>query len=286
MTSEQRPCEACGETGLVPLYVVRGYAIDRCRRCGLRRVAKPPPPEVLGSLYGEEFFRAGHKFGASSDNSRGARKNAARRLAMIRDTPGALLDVGCATGDFLVQARLLGWRVAGVEWSSYAADVARGRGLEVSNASFLDAPFPEASFDVITLWDYIEHVAEPGAHLLRANALLKPGGRLLLSTGDTASPFATMSGRRWHLLIPPKHLFYFDRVNIRLLLERNNFIVESIRWLGKHVNLSFLANKGADLFPSRLTRSAARVTNRSGLGALDLYFNLRDIMTVGAIRRS
>lgn len=281
MSVGERPCEACGALELARAYAVRGHEVVRCRRCGLLFVADPPPPAALASLYGEQFFGAGRKF--AGDGGGGARRNARRRLAAIRRPPGTLLDVGCATGDFLLEARDAGWRAAGVEWSLAAAGVAERRGLEVHASSFLETAFGEASFDVVTMWDYIEHVPDPARHLERARRLLRPGGLLVLSTGDTASFFARLCGRRWHLMIPPKHLYFFDRTNVRLLLERADFAVESVRWPGKLVNLGFLAAKGVDLFPSAATRLLARAVERSGLGRLDLYVNLRDIMTVCAL---
>lgn len=281
-TTGQPPCEACGGDTIEPAFRLRGCHLARCMECGLLFVSDAPPPENLSKLYGEEFFRFGHKFGRLEQPLPGALRNAASRLRWLNRPPGMLLDVGCATGDFLVCARDAGWRVAGVEWSPFAAKEARRRGLDVQNAPFLSASFALQTFDVVTLWDYIEHVPNPLAHLERAHSLLKPGGCLMLSTGDTASLVARLSGRRWHLMIPPKHLFFFSRDNLRRILERSGFRVTWIRWPGKYVNLGFVVDKAASLFPSPITRAVARTFDRSGLGRMDLYMNLRDIMTTAA----
>lgn len=278
-------CEACGGREVSVAYRRHGHSIARCSQCGLLFVADPPSGEALAALYEPSFFQTGHKFASGPGGSSGARRNAARRLRAIDRPAGTLLDVGCATGDFLLEARRQGWKVAGVEWSRYAAEEARRRGLDVQNASFPEAQFSGERFDVITFWDYIEHVAEPSRHLLHAHSLLRPGGLLILSTGDTASLFAWLSGRHWHLMIPPKHLFFFSRSNIRAMLERTGFDVEWIRWPGKHVNLGFLADKAGKIFPSPATRLLARLAEKTGIGRFDAYINLRDIMTVGAVRQ-
>ena len=81
-------------------------------------------------------------------------------------------------------------------------------GLDTATIS---AALPEARFDIVTLWDVIEHVPDPVPLLAEAARVLRPGGRLVLTTGDWGSAYARRQGAQWHLVAPPWHLTLFDR---------------------------------------------------------------------------
>jgi 2-polyprenyl-3-methyl-5-hydroxy-6-metoxy-1,4-benzoquinol methylase len=130
-----------------------------------------------------------------------------------------LLDLGCGTGVFLDEARSAGFDVEGVEVSAYAADQARARGLVVHGAPLDTIDFASADFDVVTLWDVIEHVPDPMATLEQAAAALRRGGVLALSTGDVTSLCARLSGAHWHLFTLPEHLCFFSPRALRSMLR-------------------------------------------------------------------
>src|SRR5439155_6595773 len=110
---------------------------------------------------------------------------------------GRLLDVGCALGDFLMEAKDAGWDVEGVEISHYAAQRARARGLRVTAGRLEELDLPAASFDVITLYDAIEHLTDPVATLAAVHRLLVPGGLLHLVTPYVGRVQARLLGRHW-----------------------------------------------------------------------------------------
>ncbi len=83
--------------------------------------------------------------------------------------------------------------------------------MPVYTGTLQDARLPGDHFDVITLWDVIEHVPEPVPLLAEAARVLKPGGRLVLTTGDWGSAYAREKGANWHLMTPPWHLTMFSR---------------------------------------------------------------------------
>jgi 2-polyprenyl-3-methyl-5-hydroxy-6-metoxy-1,4-benzoquinol methylase len=102
--------------------------------------------------------------------------------------PGKLLDVGCATGSFLSLAKGNGWECRGVEVSSFAAAQARERtGCEVFCGQFAHAPFADGMFDVVTMWDLLEHLPDPVTALRKAGTLLKANGLLLVNTPNEDS---------------------------------------------------------------------------------------------------
>ena len=282
-----RRCHCCGETSrLTPRFVKHGHRVIHCETCGLDYVDRLPDDAELSAIYGRAFFDVGKKF--SGERTGAGLLNARDRVDMILRLPEVgrahWLDVGCATGDFLTCAAAAADTVSGVELSSYAAEQARARGLDVAAADFLDATPPDGSCDVVSMWDYIEHVRDPVANLDRAFQALVPGGYVALSTGDVSSLSARLTGRFWHLMIPPRHLYFFTPETLTRMLAAAGFGTVTITRPGKRVPLDFALWKATSLIVSRLAPVVLRTSGRLGLGRVAPSVNLLDIMTVFARR--
>jgi 2-polyprenyl-3-methyl-5-hydroxy-6-metoxy-1,4-benzoquinol methylase len=144
--------------------------------------------------------------------------------------PGRLLDVGCAMGYFLDTARNDGWDVTGVEISDYASSYARDElKLNVFNGELerliQDEKIGIHTFDVVTLWDTLEHVCDPKSLLRAAYSVLKEDGMLFLSTLNIDSLTARQQRNQWHYFRPPKHLFYFSEKTLKRYLAEAGFEV-------------------------------------------------------------
>ncbi len=170
----------------------------------------------------------------------------------------------------------------GVELSPIATAQAHRRGNDVTTGDFLDVDVPTGKFDLVSMWDYVEHVPDPAASLRKALGLLKPGGYLALSTGDVDSRMARASGRFWHLMIPPKHLYSFSPGTITRLLAAAGFEAIEIHRPGKRVPLDFALWKLTSLAAPGLGRGVLRACVALGLGRIAPRINLGDIMTVYA----
>jgi 2-polyprenyl-3-methyl-5-hydroxy-6-metoxy-1,4-benzoquinol methylase len=212
-----------------------GYHIVRCIECSLTYVAEEVEQEQLHEYYGEAYYTGAQAKGyADYIGDRDSRKRHFRSLipAIKRhlnvDSP-RVLDVGCAAGFFLEVAREEGWEAQGIELSAFAAEYARSRlGLQVFTGTLAEAALPAGSFDLITFWDVIEHVPDPLAVLSEARRVLRPNGLVAVSTGDISGATALVYGRRWRLLAPPGHLFYFSRRTLFALLRHLGF--EVLQW--------------------------------------------------------
>ena len=95
------------------------------------------------------------------------------------------LDVGCAMGFYVRRLASLGWDAHGVDISEYAVGEGQKRGianLRVAPADTL--PFPDATFDYVTVIDVIEHIEAPGAHRMvdEVHRVLKDGGLAFVAT--------------------------------------------------------------------------------------------------------
>jgi SAM-dependent methyltransferase len=142
-------------------------------------------------------------------------------LAQLRrhHPPGRLLDVGCATGDFLAAARDDGQQGEGIELSDWSSRIARARGLRV-HQEYLEAfaATHPGEFDFVTLWGVIEHFANPRAEIRHIADLLKPGGILALWTGDVDSVTSRLLKRKWWYW-QGQHIQYFSRRSLTKLVE-------------------------------------------------------------------
>jgi len=137
-------------------------------------------------------------------------------VRFLAAAPGnKLLDVGCGSGDWLVSMRGLGWDVTGIDFDERAVRTGAQQGLPVKCGALEQQAFPNESFDAITLHHVIEHVPDPIRTLRECARILRPGGRLVLSTPNASSLGHRIFKRDWRGLEPPRHLHVFSSNSIR-----------------------------------------------------------------------
>jgi len=160
----------------------------------------------------------------------------ARRLSELEQHTnhrGRLLDFGCAFGLFLKVAVDAGWEAIGYERSAWAADYGRRHyGVTIQSGDGDREAFDPCSFDIVTMWDVLEHLEDPRAVVRSVASWLKPGGVLALNTIDNGSVGARLAGEHWRHIAPPHHLQYFTRASLTGLLRDNGFRVISRRSQG------------------------------------------------------
>ena len=218
MSAAAIDCNLCGAHDSTLLTTKDGFQVRRCRRCSLVFVGNPPDQTFLSRHYS---FDAGYhdelKTNPASVEFHEA--EARRNLALLTRyrQGGTLLDIGCSTGLFLAKARAAGWVVRGNEYSADSAQVARtAHGLDVVSGALQPGSFAAASFDVVTLWDVLEHVPDPQSTLRLAASLLKPAGLLVVKTPNVDGLYPRWSLKAlpyvgfWGHPEPPGHLFQFS----------------------------------------------------------------------------
>jgi len=237
---ENTACNLCGRNDAGPFRQGRDWQLGgsetfyhvRCRHCGLIYLNPRPTRDTMDRYYPsdyEPFVRS-----AENQGSRFARWNYARyldrrcRLISRRRPPGRLLDVGCASGDFMARLREHGWHVQGVEPNAAAVEAARRQhGLDVFQGELGQACFPSSYFDVVTLWDVLEHVHDPSAELAEIHRLLRSGGLLVIEMPNPHSLDAALFGRYWIGLDMPRHLYVFPQRPLAEMLGRCGFRILS-----------------------------------------------------------
>jgi SAM-dependent methyltransferase len=290
-------CNICGTSvlGTVDLRFQKDdYDILRCSSCGTLFRAELPDPAELREIYGPAYFSdsagATHGQGYADylSEEENHRANAVPRLKLIErhQPPGRLLDVGCAAGFFMDEGRQRGWRVEGVELSpEMAGHASEALRLHVHALPFQELEVPPGELDAITMWDYIEHSTDPRGDLERSGELLRPGGVLAVSTGDAGSVVARLSGRRWHLLTPRHHNFFFTRGSLEQAFRTAGFDVLRVEYASSLYSVHYLAHKLQTLTNLRVIASLSRTLRSSRFGSRAVPVNLRDIVTVVGRRR-
>lgn len=136
---------------------------------------------------------------------------------------GRLLDIGCATGDFLSVARDFGYNVEGLELSKWSSEIVGRKGIKVHRKLLksLSQRLPKR-YDIITMWGVIEHFQNPFDEMIYINKLLKPGGILGIWTGDANGIVSRILGRRWWYW-QGQHIQYFTNNSLNLLGNTTGF---------------------------------------------------------------
>jgi SAM-dependent methyltransferase len=283
---QRAACPVCPAGSGSPWLLKDGHPILRCDSCGSGFLPQHAVPRDLEDLYSEEYFHGERPTGYPSylaDAGLLAR-NFRKRVAWIESLhpPGRLLEIGAAYGLFLQQARARGWNAMGVEMAAdCAAAASQLAGVPVVAGDFLAASLP-SGFDVIAMFDVIEHMRDPIACIERARSLLAPDGLLVIETGDIASPWARLLGARWYFLDPPQHLVYFSAASLEHAIRRCGFAgAVRIRRLGRWVSLANIAFKLTRQAPgTRAADALAALARRRLPGAV--YLNFGDGMLVAA----
>lgn len=141
------------------------------------------------------------------------------KYGYMDDMPsGALLDIGCGSGDFAARMQSRGWSVRGLDVDPHAATAAtRNHGFRVDVGELEQLAYPDGYFDAVSGRHVLEHLRDPKAFLLECWRILKPGGRLILVTPNMASFGHEIYREHWQGLEPPRHLFLFATHTLRSL---------------------------------------------------------------------
>ncbi len=143
--------------------------------------------------------------------------------------PGRLLDVGTASGAFLKVAKDHDWQIAGCEPNRWLTDWCQKQyDITVFPGTIFDMNLPDNHFDIVSLWDVLEHTTDPQAVLKECRRVLKKDGLLIVNYPDIGSLVARMMRRKWVFLLSI-HLYYFTRATIKKLLTQAGFHVTNTR---------------------------------------------------------
>ena len=231
-------CRLCsGYTAYI--YTINNYSIYQCASCKTGQT-------IADEFAASQFYNKDYYEGNLTD---GYGSYAADKHAVIThyqhlykyiytELPTArdVLEVGCAYGFFLeaVSGKL---NVIGTDVSLHAVTQAssdiRGR-VAVVDFAHLQATH---RFDIIAIFDTIEHVSDPTQLMKQTSTFLKPGGIAIITTGAFDSVHARIFGRHWRLMTPPQHLFFLTRQSITTLARESGLSIKRMSYNRKHVSV-------------------------------------------------
>ena len=256
-------CPVCGAGAAAPRYRFAAYVVHACPVCGSGFRVPLADPATEAARYDEGYFAAWGGPGAEPDETV-RRMKRATFAALLQRLPAArpgdrLLDVGCATGFLLEEARDRGWQPSGIERSAWAAGIAR-RALgdaAVHVGDLADAPFPAGTFSVVTLVDVLEHLPDPAGALARVAALLRPGGAAVVVTPSLASWSRRILGRGWPHF-KEEHLWYLTPRSLDALAERGGLVRTGGGVMVKRMTVAYVVRQ-LEAYPRRLVTPLARL---------------------------
>jgi 2-polyprenyl-3-methyl-5-hydroxy-6-metoxy-1,4-benzoquinol methylase len=206
------------QEGIGTVYMLLGSKYGRhvrCRNCHLVYVN----PIERASKINEDYSEMESAVASIIRKSRLRAAKSQVQLIKRYKSGTKLLDIGCGEGFFLFSASAAGYTTKGIELSRDAAAYARNEfGLDVDAVHFEESQLPENHFDVVTLWQVLEHVPYPLTILREAHRILKPGGLVAVSTPNIGGAPAKILGRRWWN-IRRIHINLFTEATLRGILE-------------------------------------------------------------------
>lgn len=220
---EHPACPVCGGVERREnVYEFPPFAVARCR-CGLWYLSPRLAEPLMHASYADEAYFEGGAAGYSSYQAqeptlRPTFRGFLRELHRRGMTGGRLLEVGCAYGFFLDEARAYFEHRTGTDYSPAALDKARGRADRLILGGTGELPAGEL-FDCIAVLHVIEHIYDPVAFLRSLRRHLRPGGWVVLATPDMGGFWRPLMRRRWPFFKIPEHVTFFDRRSLRDLLH-------------------------------------------------------------------
>lgn len=239
--SQRVPCECCGNTQFHPILCREDNSlIVRCEHCHLEFVNPLPDPATMQNFYLSEMVGEDPSQGYFSQyiferqkREESFSKLYHSRLKLIetfKPDKGNLLDLGCGTGFFVKNALDRGWKGHGLEMlPEYVKYAQENLGLHQVHQGSLDnsLPFQPETFDVVTMWDLIEHLRHPLACLEKINRATKPGGLLVIWTPNVKNSIFVKE--QWLSYGIKQHIYFFSRNSLEQLLQKTGFKIDYIK---------------------------------------------------------
>jgi 2-polyprenyl-3-methyl-5-hydroxy-6-metoxy-1,4-benzoquinol methylase len=203
----------------------------KCKKCKIMFQKRDTINNIKSDIYGIDYFQGkvyNNYFNEESERIRRFEK----KIELIRDyfpKKGKVLDVGCAAGFFLKVMKKIGYDAYGLDISSAACEYAMNYcDFKIFNGDIYKAKFMDHFFDIVTLWDVLEHLRDPELVLGELYRIMKNQGAIVIETLNIDSWNAKILKSRWPLYFPDYHLFYYNTKFIIKLLNKIGFKIIKI----------------------------------------------------------
>jgi len=243
------PCPVCFAKSPRLLYEINSFRIARCASCGMIYVDPRIRTEDIFDIYRGEYFHHGRQGGYENyELTAPLRIKTFERWyndlePYLPDRKEAALDIGCAAGYFLELLRQRGWPcVEGMELNRPMTQDLRRRGFEIFDVP-LEQFVPKRRYQLITLFDVLEHLPDINTDFEKLRAMLDEGGIVALVTPDFSSLQRKLFGRRWFQFKPREHIYYFTPQTLKKIAQNHGFSVAFLQASGQFADFDFLQNR-------------------------------------------
>ena len=277
-------CIVCENTENERFY----KGILKCKKCDHIFADLRLTDEELFDLYRKNYF-FGDEYSDYVADKPIIQKNFKLRLKPLETflNPTShknLLEIGCAYGFFLEVAQRRFDTVKGIDITEDGVHYAREvLNLDVIQADLLKYDFGDEKFNVVCMWDTIEHLRQPQLYIEKISKQMESGALLAITTGDICSLNARIRKDKWRLIHPPTHIHYFSKKTLTNLLDHYGFDVVYTRYCGFYRSIDNIAYNILVLRHEQ--PRLYKLLKQLKLTEFDFYLNLYDIMYVIACKR-
>jgi 2-polyprenyl-3-methyl-5-hydroxy-6-metoxy-1,4-benzoquinol methylase len=276
-------CALCGEKKHDALYTIKGFNLVQCSQCEFvfvnPRISNEDLPKIYKSNYfnNQDFGYTGYK-----ENEALRKRNFKRWLNDI--TPyikekGNALDIGCASGDFLEILREKSWNIEGIELDPAMFDELKSKKIEFFPDVF-DKFNSTKKYDLITLFDVMEHLPDIHGSLTRLKSLLSEDGSIALLTPDYGSSQRKLFGKKWFQFKPVEHIHYFSEKTLAKALSKHDLEIKKMIKPGQYADADFL-NSRLDRYGFKTTATLSRkVLSMFGMNDQAWYMDTGSLLAV------
>lgn len=272
-------CIVCGSILAEAFYV----KLLRCSKCGHVFADLHLSDAELLNLYCKSYFFGG-EYSNYIENKNVLQKNFKLRIEVLTNflDPARhknIFEIGSAYGFFLDLAKKYFEDISGIDINEDGVIYAQKElHLDVIHGDFLKHKFSGINFDIVCMWDTIEHLRNPDIYIEKLSRHMEKGALLAITTGDIESLNARFKKHKWRLIHPPTHVHYFSKKTLTRLLKNYGFNVIYNRYCGFYRSIDAMAY---NILVKRHNKVwLYKILRYLNLTTSSVYLNLYDIMFV------
>jgi len=271
-------CRLCGQKGVSEKFTSNGCDIGQCLNCHIYQIIGGVESELI---YEEDYFNNRKYTDVNALNKEHSRR-ANHFLLRYLHKESRVLDMGCASGDFVEYAKEY-FDIRGCDLAETAIKVGQKRFPHLADKLYVQSATQSNDseteiYDAVCMWDVIEHIPYPMKAVEEAVSKIKNRGYLFISTPYPDALFARITGKYWPFMTPPEHVCFFGKKGLEYIAEQNDELsLIDLRTRGKWANMGFIMYKAKRVLPW-LPNCLLKLFRTGILQKLSVYVPTKDIV--------